>query len=237
MTAEITIVPILNDNYAYIVFDPQTAVTGVIDPGEAEPVVEMLDRVNLHLDWVINTHHHWDHTNGNKALIERYGAKWAAPKECGDADIVLNEGESFYLGGIAFEILWTPGHTEGHVCLFCRQEHILFSGDTLFSMGCGRLFEGTAQDMFMSINKIKALPAQTKIYCGHEYTLSNGEFAAYLMPDNADICEQLSIVKTLRRNKLPTIPFTLHTELKTNPFLMATSFKELGDYRAQKDKF
>lgn len=237
MTINVTIVPILDNNYAYIIYDTQTAVTGVIDPGEAKPVMDALKQQDLHLDWVINTHHHWDHTDGNRPLIDRYKARWAAPAECGDADIILTESELFYFGDTPFEILWTPGHTAGHICLFSREDGLLFSGDTLFSMGCGRLFEGTAEDMFMGMRKIKSLPLQTQIYCGHEYTLSNGEFAAHLMPDNTDIQTRLRQVRALRADNISTIPVTLETELKTNPFLMATSAEELGRYRAQKDKF
>lgn len=237
MALDITVVPILQDNYAYIICDRQTVMTGVIDPGEAQPIMDVLKQKDLRLDWVINTHHHWDHTDGNEALIEKYGARWAAPAECGDPDIVLTESELFYFGDTPFEILWTPGHTEGHVCLFDRNDNALFSGDTLFSMGCGRIFEGTAEEMYKGIKKIKALPKRTTMYCGHEYTKSNGEFARHILPDNEDIKIRMEEVTRLRQDGKPTIPVTLEKELKTNPFLLADSADQFADWRKQKDRF
>merc|ERR1711974_254041 len=143
---------------------------------------------NLKLDWVINTHKHWDHVNGNKKLIEKYGAKLAAPAECEfDRDETLEDGKSFKFGNITFDITLTNGHTNGHVVLFDPTYRVLFSGDTLFAMGCGRLFEGTPADMFPAMEYIKSLPPETAIYCGHEYTLTNAKFALSIMEEDENI--------------------------------------------------
>lgn len=230
---QIHIVPILSDNYCYIV-ETDTDIA-VIDPGEAEAVLAYLKGHDLTPNWIINTHKHRDHVDGNARLLQEFdGCKLAAPDECsGDIDLILADGDMFDLGHLEFEIILTAGHTAGHIVLFEPHEKILFSGDTLFVMGCGRLFEGSAEQMFHAMQRIKALPPETKIYCGHEYTLSNAKFAHHIMPDNQDIANRLEIVK----GQSCTVPTTLGEELKTNPFLIAETVDQFAEYREGKDRF
>lgn len=220
---EVFQIPVLQDNYIYILRDPETETTAVIDPAEAQPVTDFLTSRKWSLHFILNTHHHPDHVGGNLDLKKR----WAA-KVCGfdsDAhrlpglDISLKEGESFFVGHLKLHILFTPGHTLGHILYYCPEYQRLFCGDTLFAMGCGRLFEGTAEQMYHSLMQIKSLPPQTLIYCTHEYTLKNAEFALTIEPGNADIQKRFNEVTELRAKNLPTVPFRLTEELKTNPFL------------------
>ncbi len=229
---DVFIVPILEDNYAYVIQSGD--MVGVVDPGEAGPVVAYLEQHNLKPDWIINTHHHWDHVDGNADLIEKYGCKVAAPNECkGDKDVILQDGEDFKFGDIAFQIFLTAGHTMGHIVLFDPTYRILFSGDTLFVMGCGRLFEGTHADMFKSMQVIKSFPPETAIYCGHEYTAGNAKFATHIMPDSADIKSRAMEVI----GQGCTMPTMLATELATNPYLIAKSIEDFKKYRTAKDNF
>jgi len=228
---DVSIVPILDDNYAYVI--QSGGLVGVIDPGEAKPIIDYLNDRDLTLDWVINTHKHGDHIDGNAQLIEKYNAKLAAPAECGDADITLQDGVPFKFGDTSFDITLTVGHTSGHIILFDPMYRVLFSGDTLFSMGCGRLFEGSANDMFPAMQYIKSLPPETAIYCGHEYTASNAKFACSVMPNDKDV--QARAVEIMGQQC--TMPALLATELKTNPFLMAGNVDEFAQYRTAKDNF
>jgi hydroxyacylglutathione hydrolase len=228
---DIHVLPILSDNYAFIIRSGDQV--GVIDPGEAQPFIDFLDDKGWDLDVVINTHHHWDHTDGNQGLIDRYHARWAAPAECGQADEILEEGTPFQFGDTEFQIIHGSGHTKGHVSLYSAADHVLFSGDNLFAMGCGRLFEDTAEAMFDGLQKLKSLPSETLVYFGHEYTASNAKFAAHLFPDNQDILARCGEVS----NQIQTIPTRLADELKTNPFLLAETVEQFTDYRKQKDDF
>ena len=228
---DVHILPILDDNYAYII--QSAGLVGVIDPGESQPVIDYLNKKNLSLDWVINTHKHWDHVNGNKKLIQAYDARWAAPEECGEADEILKGGAPFIFGDIEFEIFATPGHTKGHVILFDPIYRILFAGDTLFAMGCGRVFEGTMEEMYQSMQIIKTLPPETAIYCGHEYTKSNAKFAKGILPNQLSIFDRANAIE----NQKCTIPTLLADELSTNPFLLAKNVQEFSEYRLKKDNF
>lgn len=236
----IDILPILEDNYCYILrsIDGKTA---VLDAGEAKPVMDFLDKNNLHPDQIISTHHHWDHVNGNLALRERYGAPVIVPDidstKIKTYDRTLKDGDVLTIGTTQAKVMSTPGHTMGAICLYFEEDKILFTGDTLFSMGCGRLFEGTAQDMFSSFRKISALPEETLIYCGHEYTLVNGTFALSLAPDNTDIQNRLKLARHLREHGLPTMPVSLAEEKKTNPFLQAKSADEFAALREKRNHF
>ncbi len=225
-------IPILEDNYAYVITSGD--MVGVIDPGESQPIIDYLESNDLKLDWVINTHKHWDHVNGNEKLIEKYGAKLAAPAECeGSPDELLEDGKPFTFGDIEFQIIETVGHTMGHVVLFDPTYRILFAADTLFVMGCGRVFEGTMEDMYQSMQAIKNLPPETAIYGGHEYTPANIKFAKHILPDNLAIFERSQALE----GQKCTMPTTLAEELKTNPFLMAKTSEEFAKYRAAKDNF
>jgi len=228
---DIHILPILDDNYAFVL--ESGGKVGVIDPGEAAPFIKFLDERGLSLDWVINTHHHWDHTDGNDELIKKYNAKWAAPVECGAADEVLEEGKPFQFGDTELQIIHTCGHTKGHVVLYSADDKILFSGDTVFASGCGRLFEGDAADMFDAFQKIGQLPDDTVIYFGHEYTKSNCEFAVNALPHNQAVAERLGEVS----KQSVTIPTRLDVEKKVNPYFIANDAAEFKKFRDAKDNF
>ncbi len=233
----IELILLLKDNYAYLLTDGDKV--AVVDPSEAEPVREVLEERKLPLDFIINTHHHGDHTGGNDGLKKIYGCKIAGP--AADAhrirglDTGLKDGDEFVLGNAAARVIETPGHTSGHICLFFPEAKALFCGDTLFSMGCGRLFEGNAAQMWESLGKIMALPDDTRIYCGHEYTLANGEFCLRVEPDNKDLQQRMKEARNLRAKGLSTIPSTLGLEKKTNAFLRAGSAERFGELRELKN--
>ena len=228
---DVKIIPILRDNYAYII--QSGGQVGVIDPGESQPIVDYLDSHGLKIHWVINTHKHLDHTSGNEDLIRKYHAKLAAPAECGRADKLLQAENKFVFGDIEFEVINTPGHTAGHIILFDPTYRVLFAGDTLFAMGCGRVMEGTMEEMYDSMQKIKSLPPETAIYCGHEYTATNINFTKKILPHNLKVFERSSQLYDVSC----TMPTTLADELSTNPFLLASDVEEFGEYRKAKDNF
>jgi len=219
---EIEIVPCLTDNYAYLVKAGE--VCAVVDPSEPGPVRAALARRGWHLSHILNTHHHLDHTGGNLALKQAYGAKVVGPAK--DAaripglDIGLDEtGWSF--GGLAVQVLEVPGHTRGAISFVMAGN--AFTGDTLFAMGCGRLFEGDPAMMWASLSKLMRLPDETRIWCGHEYTNANGRFALTLEPDNRALAARMDEVAALRRAGRPTLPSTMALEKTTNPFLRPDS--------------
>lgn len=223
---KIEIIPALNDNYIYGLLDENTGETAIVDPGEAEPAITWLEREGLNLTYIINTHHHWDHTNGNKKLIEKYGAKLAAPaaesdKIKTDIDFPLEDGDSFTIGAEIGAVLSVPGHTSGHIALHFPESMAVFTGDTLFSLGCGRLFEGTADQMWRSLKRLRSLPDNTQIYCGHEYTEDNAQFCLSLDPENTFLKKRAEGVGRLRANDRPTIPALMGLERKSNLFLRA----------------
>ncbi|MEM7619706.1 MAG: hydroxyacylglutathione hydrolase [Pseudomonadota bacterium] len=215
--------PCLNDNYGVLLHDPENNLTATIDAPEASVIISALAAKNWTLTHILNTHHHFDHTGGNEALKAQTNCTIVGP--AGEADKIpgidqpLKEGDNFQFGNATAAILETPGHTAGHISYWFEQETVLFVGDTLFAMGCGRLFEGDAQTMWSSLQKIIALPKETVIYCGHEYTMSNAEFALALEPGNDVLQERVKHVKNLRAKEKPTLPTTLEQELATNPFL------------------
>jgi hydroxyacylglutathione hydrolase len=212
-------VPALKDNYIWIICSHDVAV--VIDPGEAEPVRRALGAERLQLAAILITHHHWDHVNGVGELVERYDVPVYGPH----AETIPRRTHALAEGaeieppglGIRLRIFEVPGHTLGAIAYF--GSGMLLSGDTLFTAGCGRLFEGTAAQMTGSLAKLKALPLETRIYCGHEYTLSNLAFAQAVEPDNEAISSRIAAARRLRAQGLPTVPGTVEMELKTNPFL------------------
>ncbi len=216
-------IPVLTDNYIYLLHDAASHKTAVVDPTEAQPVLTFLDQQGWSLDYIFNTHHHWDHVGGNRELKEKTGCLILAStydqNRIPAIDQTLNDGDIITLGAETIEIIATPGHTLGHIVYFCRQQHALFCGDTLFSLGCGRLFEGSAEQMFQSLAKIKALPDHTKIYCAHEYTQANARFALSIEPDNETLSAYANKIELLRKQGQATIPSTLATEKACNPFL------------------
>lgn len=219
--------PVLNDNYIYLLHDPVSLETAVVDPALSQPVLDTLAENGWQLNYVFNTHHHWDHVDGNLELKKHTGCKIIASEYDRDRipgiDITVNHGDKIKLGAATLEIIATPGHTNGHIAYYCAASHALFCGDTLFSMGCGRLFEGTAEQMWQSLQLLQALPECTHIYCAHEYTQANGNFAMTLESDNPALQQRLAEVTQLREKNQPTIPSTLLQELETNPFLRTQS--------------
>ena len=222
---QIALVPLLTDNYGYLLHDPASGETGIVDPSEAAPVLAAARERGWRLTHILNTHHHHDHTGGNLALKQATGAAIVGPApdraRIPGIDSALDEGETFRLGGAAAEILFIPGHTRGHIAFHFGGEKAVFCGDTLFSLGCGRMFEGTAPMMWASLDKLRRLPAETRIYCGHEYTAANARFAVSIDPDNEALRRREGAVAALRGRGEPTIPSTMGEECAANPFLRA----------------
>jgi len=216
-------IPCLTDNYAYIIIDANSKTIGVVDPSEAKPVINFLEKENLKLNYILNTHHHFDHIGGNEKLKKMYSAKvigfFGDKHRIPGIDITLKDDEEWNFGNTAVKILHIPGHTLGHICFFFKKEKIAFTGDTLFSLGCGRIFEGNHKQMLNSLNKFKKLPKDTMIYCGHEYTYKNAKFCMRYDKNNIDLKKKFEKIKKLRSENLPTIPSLLDEELKSNIFL------------------
>jgi hydroxyacylglutathione hydrolase len=222
---DIQLIPAFSDNYVYLFKDPASEAVGIVDPGEAEPVLAALDRLGWRPTHIFNTHHHADHIGGNGVLKQRFGCTIVGPaadrNRIPDLDVAVGEEDIYRFGSQEVRVFETPGHTSGHISLWFSEASALFSGDTLFALGCGRLFEGTPAQMWNSLLKLRALPADTRIYCGHEYTLSNARFAVTVDPDNPALKERAADIVILRDAGKPTIPTTLGVERATNPFLRA----------------
>lgn len=220
-------IPVLTDNYVYIIHDEASKQTVVIDPAESQAVIHCLKTNHWTLDFIFNTHHHPDHVGANLTLKQQthcqiIGAE-ADKHRIPAIDKTVKDGDILQLGKHTIQVISTAGHTSGHIVFYFEQLHWLFCGDTLFSQGCGRLFEGTAEQMLHSLNKIKQLPAKTKIYCAHEYTQTNAEFTLSLEPNSLLLQQTLTAIKTKRGKQQATIPTLLAHELKTNPFLRANN--------------
>lgn len=237
---EIVCVPALSDNYVWLIHDPVSNETVVVDPSEAEPVIAAATGRGWTISQIWNTHWHGDHTGGN-AAIKALGAKVSGPSAEADRiptlDYGLHEGDSVRIGAHLARVMETPGHTAGHIVFHMADDALLFSGDTLFAMGCGRLFEGNAVQMFDNMQRIAMLPDETIVYCAHEYTASNGRYAAAAEPGNVAIVERIKEVDALRAANAPTVPTTIARERATNPFLRASSAEQLAERRAAKDAF
>ena len=216
-------VPVLNDNYSWLVHDDETGATAVVDPAEVDPIMEAAKGQNWTLTHILNTHHHWDHTGGNVVLKERLNLTVVGPKADKERipgiDVELKDGDEYAFGASKLVCYDTPGHTKGHITLFFPNNRALFPGDTLFSMGCGRLFEGTPAQMWDSLSKLVPLPRDTLVYCAHEYTMSNAKFAMHVEPGNKALQRRHTEVEEARRAGVATVPSDLGTELETNPFL------------------
>ena len=220
---QITPIPCLTDNYAYIINDNNSKTVGVVDPSEAQPIISFLEKKKLKLNYILNTHHHFDHIGGNKELKKKYNSKVVGfiddKHRIPEIDITLKDSEKWLFGNSLVKIIHIPGHTLGHICFFFEKENIAFTGDALFSLGCGRIFEGDHDQMFQSLNKIKSFPKNTMIYCGHEYTYKNAEFCMKYDSGNINLKKKFEKIKKLRLANLPTIPSSLEDELKSNIFL------------------
>ena len=219
---KIEIISCLSDNYSYLIHDDESNTVAIIDPSEFKPCDKIIKKYNK-LDFILNTHHHADHVNGNLELKKKYNSKILGfsqdKRRIPGIDILLEENQKQKIGNLEFEVMFIPGHTKGHIAFFFSKEKIAFTGDTLFSLGCGRVFEGTHEEMFYSLNKIKNLPPDTKIYCGHEYTKSNLNFCLAYDTQNAFLKEKAIDIQKKLNSNLPTIPTILGQEVKTNIFL------------------
>lgn len=237
---EVVAVPVLTDNYVWLIHNGATGETAAVDPSVADPVLAAAAEKGWSLTQVLNTHWHPDHTGGNAGIKAATGAPIIAPAEArkvSEVDRVVAEGDRVTVAG-AEAVVWDiPAHTAGHIAYYFEDEGMIFVGDTMFAMGCGRLFEGTAQQMHSNLQRIAALPGDVRIYCGHEYTLANARFAAHAEPQNEAVAARLDEVAALRTKGTITLPTTVAQERATNPFVRAPTFEELARLRAEKDSF
>lgn len=236
---EIVAVPAFADNYIWLVHDADSGETAVVDPGDAAPALAEAGRRGWRIDQVWNTHHHWDHTNGNEKIKSATGCIISAPaaEQIAGRDVALSEGSTLSIGTHVGRVMEIPGHTLGHIALVFEDAHVAFVGDTLFAMGCGRLFEGTAEQMHGSLQRLSALPEDMALYCGHEYTLANARFAVAVEPDNTEVRDRLARVEKLRTAGQITLPTTVAQERATNPFVRASDVEHFAELRARKDSF
>ena len=238
---EVEIISCLKDNYSYLVIDKDNNSACIVDPSESEPIIEIIEKKKVNLKFILNTHHHYDHVGGNEILKKKFGAKIISFKDDKNripfVDILLEDNEIWKNLNFEFKVFHIPGHTSGHICFYFYKDNIVFSGDTLFSLGCGRIFEGTYEQMYYSLNKFKELPKETKVYCGHEYTLQNSVFCATYDKNNDELNKKILEVKSKRDRNLPTIPSTIGEELACNIFLRAKNLKDFSKLRDLKDNF
>lgn len=236
---DIVRIPVLSDNYVWLVHDPETGATMVVDPAVAEPVLAAARTRGWTITDIWNTHWHPDHTGGNVAIKEATGCTITGPAaefaRIPTLDVQVKGGDRVQLGGHFADVWDVPAHTAGHIAYHFGGDAAIFVGDTMFAMGCGRLFEGTAEQMFANMQKLGTLDDTTRVYCAHEYTLSNARFAVTVEPGNAALAERLAAVESARAAGEATVPTSIGEERATNPFLRAQSAAELGRIRALKD--
>ncbi len=241
MTVSVTAIPMLADNYSWLLKDSGTGKLGIVDPAEAAPAIAAIEAAGGRLDVIFLTHHHGDHIDGAPELKTKYGAKIVG--NAGDAhrlpklDIAVQEGDYVPFGAANARVIATPGHTIGHIAYYFGDGGLLFCGDTMFSLGCGKLFEGTAEDMYESLQKFAELPKETLVCAGHEYTQSNAKFALFVDPQNAALQARAAQVAQLRGEGKATLPVTLGVEMASNPFLRALDAASLKRLRTAKDHF
>ena len=241
MTIDIVHIPVLSDNYVWLVHDAASGETVVVDPAVADPVLAEAKARGWTISAIWNTHWHPDHTGGNAEIKAATGCTIFGPaaeaERIPTLDQKIAEGDCVHIGGHAAQVLDVPAHTAGHIAYYLPTANAAFVGDTLFAMGCGRLFEGTADQMFANMQKLAALPGETRVYCAHEYTQSNGRYALVAEPENKAIVERMAQVDAARARGEATVPTSIADELATNPFMRATSAAQLADRRAAKDNF
>ena len=248
-------IPILSDNYSYLIIDKDNKSCSAVDPAGPKEIIPFLEKEKLNLKNILNTHYHSDHTAGNLVLKEKYKCKIYGPDKEKDQipgiDITLKENDTLKINDYSSKIFETPGHTAGHIIYWFEKEKVVFTGDTLFVLGCGRLFEGTPEIMWDSLLKIRNLPKKTKIYCGHEYTKSNADFALTIEKNNNKLIKRSDEINKLLNENCFTVPTTVKKEIETNPFLRAdndnikkdlemysASTEEIfGEIRKRKDNF
>lgn len=238
---EFVAVPVLDDNYVWLLHDPARDETVVVDPGEAAPVLAAAAVRGWTIGQVWNTHWHADHVAGNAAIVAATGATLTVPAReadrIGAGDVLVAAGDGVAIGTHRGAILDLPGHTAGHIGYHLVDDAMIFVGDTLFAMGCGRLFEGDVTQLWSNMRQLAALPPETEVFCAHEYTLTNGRFAMLAEPDNAAIATRMTQVVAMRERGEATVPTTIAAEQATNPFLRAGSVADLAALRAARDDF
>ena len=238
---KIEIIKCLQDNYSYLIIDEEKNPACVVDPSESQPIINYLKNKELDLKFILNTHHHYDHIGGNVELKKKYNSKIVGffydKNRIPEIDILVKDGQIWKEGNFISRIYHIPGHTSGHIAFHFFKEKIIFTGDTLFSLGCGRIFEGTYEQMFDSLNIIKNLPKDTLIYCGHEYTLQNSKFCIINDAKNLKLIKKIKFIKERLKNNLPTMPTSLNDELDCNIFLKAKDLRSFIKLRDLKDNF
>ena len=238
---KVKIIKCLQDNYSYIIIDEKNHNACVIDPSEAKPIINFIENNRINLKYILNTHHHYDHVGGNLELKKRYGANVIGFKgdknRIPEIDIFVEDNQIWKKDNFEAKIFHIPGHTTGHIAFHFFKEKKIFTGDTLFSLGCGRIFEGTYEQMFNSLNRIKKLSKDTEIYCGHEYTLQNSSFCLANDSQNLKLKNKIAKVKEKLKNGLPTVPTVLDDEIECNIFLKAKDLETFSKLRDLKDNF
>ena len=241
MGLDVVRIPVLSDNYVWLVHDAATDETMVVDPAVASPVLAEAERRGWRITQIWNTHWHPDHTGGNAEIKAATGCTITGPaaefERIPTLDVQVREGDRVRLGSSIADVIGVPAHTAGHIAYHFAAEQAAFVGDTLFAMGCGRLFEGTAEQMYDNMAKLGALPDETMIYCAHEYTQSNGRYALVAEPENAALVARMVAVDAARARGEATVPTTIGLERATNPFMRANSVEQLAERRAAKDGF
>ena len=238
---KVEIISCLQDNYSYLIIDENTNIACVVDPSESQPVSNFIDRNNIELKYILNTHHHYDHVGGNELIKKEFDTKVIGfnndKERIPFIDITLEDQEIWSSDNFTAKVFHIPGHTSGHICFHFYKDNFLFTGDTLFSLGCGRIFEGTYEQMFNSLKIIKSFPEETLIYCGHEYTSKNAEFCLQNDPGNNELIKKINKINTFVKKGEPTIPSSLKEEIACNIFLRAKDVKMFSKLRDLKDNF
>ena len=255
MALKVELVPVFNDNYSYLIVDENQKRAAVVDPGEAAPVMERASQLGVEIEQILITHHHGDHVDGVAEMAKAFGCSVVGPSyeasKISNMTETVSEGDALEVLGEKTEIFLVPGHTQGHVAYWIPSASALFSGDSLFVLGCGRLFEGSPADMWSGLQKLRELPDHTKVYCGHEYTLANAKFCATIEKSNEDLADKIKEIEDLRSKGQPTIPSTIGVEKATNPFMRAdvasvadalglagtTAVEVFAEVRSRKDSF